>query len=96
MNLPIDTPTLILLIYLVVLNVIGFSLMDHDKTSAKQGRRRTSERTLFLVAILGGSLGILRGMYTYRHKTRHMSFVIGIPLIIIAQIVAAVFIMVKI
>lgn len=58
-----------------------------DKIHAIKKLRRVPEAVLFTVALIGGSLGIFLGMYTCRHKTRHLKFVIGIPLILIAQIV---------
>ena len=67
------------LIYLIVLNLLGFSLMGMDKQRARR------QRTLFLAALLGGSVGALTGMYFFRHKTKHWYFVIGIPAILILQ-----------
>ncbi|MFR4734320.1 MAG: DUF1294 domain-containing protein [Agathobacter rectalis] len=60
--------------------------MGEDKRRAKMHRWRISERMLFLVSILGGSIGTWAGMYVFRHKTRHWYFVIGMPLILILQI----------
>ncbi|WP_371361030.1 DUF1294 domain-containing protein [Sporomusa malonica] len=61
-------------------------LMLMDKNQAKQGGRRISERALFLCALLFGALGILAGMYTFRHKTKHVSFVIGVPCLLILNL----------
>lgn len=61
-----------------------------DKRKAKKNLWRIPERTLILTAALGGSIGSLAGMYTFRHKTQHPKFTIGIPVILAAQIVAAV------
>ena len=69
-----------------LLSITGFVMCALDKPYAKQGRRRIRERTLFLVAALGGSPGVWAGMYTFRHKTKHMSFVLGIPAILLGQI----------
>lgn len=77
-------------IYLAAANVLAFSLMGADKYKAQRGRWRIPERTLFLSAILGGSLGAILGMGLFRHKTRHRSFVIGMPAILAAQVVLAV------
>lgn len=79
-----------LLIYLLIINALGFLLMRADKARAKKNRWRIPERTLMTVAALGGSLGSLMGMYLFRHKTRHRKFVWGIPLLLAGQIVFAV------
>ncbi len=76
---------LIILIYLVVMNIIGFAIMGIDKSKAKRGAWRIPEKTLFLIAILGGSIGSLLGMKQFRHKTKHKSFTIGMPAILIVQ-----------
>lgn len=73
--------------YLALVNLWAFVLMGVDKARAKKkGARRIRERTLFLSALLGGGLGALLGMWAFRHKTRHWYFVIGIPLILLAEI----------
>lgn len=71
--------------YLVVANLIGFVLMGIDKRKAKKKQWRIPEKTLFLSAILGGSVGALYGMHLFRHKTKHKSFVFGMPAILIVQ-----------
>ena len=76
--------------YLIFLNLVGFLIMGEDKRRAKMQRWRISERMLFLVSILGGSIGTWAGMYVFRHKTRHWYFVIGMPLILILQIAGAI------
>lgn len=73
--------------YLLVINLEGFALMGIDKSRARRGRRRIAEATLFIVATLGGSLGVLCGMYAFRHKTLHTSFTVGIPLLLFFQAV---------
>ena len=75
-----------MLIYLLLINAAGFVVMLYDKYLAKNNLWRIPERTLFGIALFGGSLGCLAGMYTVRHKTRHKSFTIGIPLILIIQL----------
>lgn len=71
---------------LLLVNLWAFTLMGIDKRRAKQkGARRIRERTLFLSALLGGGLGALLGMWAFRHKTRHWYFVVGIPLIALAE-----------
>ena len=79
----------------IFMNLFGFILMYLDKKFAKQEKRRISERTLFLTAILFGSLGILAGMYKFRHKTLHKRFTIGIPLIIAIQVILVIYGFVK-
>lgn len=76
--------------YLFLINAAGFILMLADKWKAKKNKWRTPEKTLMTVAAVGGSLGVLLGMYTARHKTQHPKFTIGIPVILAVQIVAAV------
>jgi uncharacterized membrane protein YsdA (DUF1294 family) len=75
-----------LLIYLLVINAAGFLLMLIDKHKAKKNRWRIPEKTLFLTAILGGSVGSLVGMYTFRHKTKHIQFTLGMPVILGIQL----------
>ena len=82
------------LIYLLTINAAGFALMLIDKWKAKKNRWRIPEATLMTVAALGGSIGSLLGMYTVRHKTQHLEFTLGIPLILAVQIVAAVWILI--
>lgn len=79
------------LIYLLLINALGFLLMLIDKWKAKHNRWRIPEATLMSVAALGGSVGSLLGMYTVRHKTRHIKFTVGIPLILTVQIFAAIY-----
>lgn len=73
--------------YPIVINVIGFLLMGIDKFRAKRRGFRIPEATLFIVAIIGGSIGSLLGMHIFRHKTRHRSFTIGMPVILVIQII---------
>jgi len=75
-----------ILLYLAGVNLTGFVIMGIDKWKAKKQAFRIPEATLFLIAIIGGSIGSLIGMYTFRHKTRHMTFVIGMPVILALQI----------
>ena len=79
--------------YLLIINAAGFLLMLADKWKAKKNRWRIRESTLLLVAALGGSLGSLAGMYLFRHKTLHLKFTLGIPLILAGQCIAAVLVM---
>ena len=84
------------LLYLLLINAAAFLLMLVDKVKAKKNKWRIPERTLFGSALLGGSVGALLGMYTFRHKTRHLSFTLGIPAILIGQIALAIWIFLKI
>ena len=84
------------LLYLLLINAAAFVLMLADKIKAKKNRWRIPERTLIGSAILGGSIGALVGMYTFRHKTKHLKFTLGIPAILIAQIALAIFLIMKI
>ena len=79
----------IILIYLAGINLCGFLVFGIDKLKAKRNAWRVPEATLFSFALLGGGIGCLGGMYLFRHKIRKSYFVIGIPAIIIAQILAA-------
>ena len=81
-----------LLIFLILVNVVTFCVYVDDKRRAKKRAWRTSESTLVILALIGGSVGALLAMLLARHKTRHIEFVIGIPLIIIVQILLAIFI----
>lgn len=79
--------------YLLIINALGFLLMLVDKWKARKNRWRVRESTLLLIAALGGSVGSLLGMYLFRHKTLHLKFTLGIPLILAGQCIAAVLIM---
>jgi len=81
------TPTLIGIIYLIITNIIGYAIMGIDKSKAKKHAWRIPEKTLFGISIIGGSLGTLLGMYSFRHKTKHWYFVIGMPLILIIHVI---------
>lgn len=74
------------LIYLLIVNAAGFLVMTADKLYAKKKMWRIPERTLLGIALMGGSVGVLIAMYTVRHKTRHPQFSIGVPVILIGQI----------
>ncbi|MBQ8662528.1 MAG: DUF1294 domain-containing protein [Eubacterium sp.] len=80
------------ILYVIVVNIVGFLMMGIDKLKARKHRRRISERTLFVISIIGGSVGSLAGMYLFRHKTRHTKFVVGIPVILAIQIIVGVLI----
>ena len=84
---------LLLVGYVIIMNLIGFLLMGIDKRKAVKRAFRIPESTLFIVALIGGSLGSLLGMYTFRHKTRHWYFVYGMPAILILHIIVIVALM---
>ncbi len=75
-----------MVIYLLIINAIGFAIMLWDKYLAKNNLRRIPEKSLFGIAVFGGSLGCIIGMYTARHKTRHKSFTLGMPGILMVQL----------
>lgn len=77
----------LLIIYFLFINMAGLFVMGIDKRKAIKGAWRIPEKTLFLFSIIGGSIGTLSGMYLFHHKTKHWYFVIGMPLILIMQLV---------
>ena len=77
-----------LLCYLILANLAALVLMGLDKSRARRHRWRIPERTLFLSAVLGGSIGATAGMWLFRHKTRHWYFVLGMPAILALQVAA--------
>ena len=85
-----DSP---ILLYLIIVNAAAFLLMLADKLKAKRGAWRIPEKTLIGIAAIGGSIGALCGMYTFRHKTKHLKFTLGIPLILAVQVIAVIFFM---
>ena len=84
-----------LAVYLAVINLATFIVYGADKRRARKGKWRVPERTLFLLPLLGGSVGALLGMLVFHHKTRHWYFVWGIPAILLAQIALAVWLLTK-
>ena len=85
----------VLLVWLAVINLLTFIVYGADKRRARKGKWRVPEKTLFLLPLLGGSIGALLGMRVFRHKTKHWYFVWGIPAILLAQIALAVWIYTK-
>lgn len=75
----------IILGYILVMSVVVFIVCGIDKFAAQHQKRRVPEKVLFLLSALGGSVGMYLGMFTFRHKTKHWYFVIGIPAIILLQ-----------
>ena len=82
-----------MIIYLLLINAVGFGVMLYDKYLAKNNLWRIPEKTLLGIAAFGGSVGCWLGMYTVRHKTKHLKFTIGIPVILVVQIGAAIFLL---
>ena len=81
----------LLITYVIIINLIGFFLMGIDKRKAIKHAFRIPEATLFLIAFIGGSIGSILGMYTFRHTTRHWYFVYGMPFILLLQIALLIF-----
>lgn len=80
-----------LFIYLTTINLIGFVAMFIDKSRAIHKEWRIPEKTLLMISAFGGSVGMFAGMHVFRHKTKHLKFTLGVPLIFIIQIIAAVY-----
>ena len=76
--------------YLVIINAAALLMMAEDKRRAKRHQWRVPEAALFGAALLGGSAGAWAGMYLFHHKTKHWYFVVGMPLILAAQLAAGV------
>ena len=84
-----------ILIYFLVINVLGFFAMGIDKWKAKRGSWRIPENTLFMFTVLGGGIGTIVGMYIFRHKTRKKYFTVGMPAILILEIILIVYFILK-
>lgn len=84
-----------IVIYFVIINLFGFFIMWLDKRKAKKGAWRIPEKTLFIITALGGGIGTIAGMYTFRHKTQKIQFVIGFPFITILEIVTILYFILK-
>lgn len=82
----------LLFVYLIFINILALVLTVSDKRRAKTHKERISEFTLMLVAALGGSVTMYITMLIIRHKTRHLKFMLGIPIIILIQIITVFFI----
>lgn len=76
----------VVFIYITVMNILGFVIMGVDKHKAYRHKWRISEKSIFLAGLLGGGLGILLGMSFFHHKTKHLKFTLGIPLVILMNI----------
>ena len=80
-----------IIIYLIIINIFGFLIMYIDKQKAKKGKWRIQEKTIFIITVLGGGIGTISGMYTFRHKTQKLHFTIGLPTITILEILAVIY-----
>ena len=80
-----------IIIYIIAINLFGFFIMWLDKKKAKWGKWRIPEKTLFMVTLLGGGIGTIAGMYTFRHKTKKLKFTVGLPAILILEIIAVIY-----
>ncbi len=84
-----------IIIYFIAINLIGFFVMWLDKKKAKKGAWRIPEKTLFIITGLGGGIGTIAGMYTFRHKTQKIGFIIGFPFITILEIITILYFILK-
>lgn len=84
---------IVIAVYLIIINLTAFIMYGLDKQKAVRHKWRIPERVLIGVAAFGGSVGALLGMRVFHHKTKHMKFVIGVPAIIVIQVIAAVLVL---
>jgi uncharacterized membrane protein YsdA (DUF1294 family) len=84
-----------LIIYLIAVNLLLFLTMYKDKKRAENNQWRIKEGTLLLLALIGGSLGGILGMYAFRHKTKKAYFTIGFPVLLVLQIIGVIYVLIK-
>ena len=84
-----------IIIYFIIINLLGFFAMGIDKWKAKKGNWRIPENTLFMFTILGGGIGTIAGIYVFRHKTKKLEFTLGMPAILILEIILVVYLLIK-
>ena len=84
-----------IIIYLVIINIIGFLIMGLDKWKAKRNKWRITENTLFMITLIGGGIGTIAGMHLFRHKTKKPIFTVGMPAILILEVILIVFLIVR-
>lgn len=84
-----------IIMYLLIINLIGLLIMYIDKKKSKYGRWRIPEKTLLIIALLGGSIGTISGMYLFRHKTQKLKFTLGFPTILISEIIIITYFLIK-
>ena len=85
----IDNAMKVIVIYLVIINIVAFCLYGIDKSVAIKQRQRIPNKVLLGIAVIGGSVGALAGMYTFRHKIKKWYYTVTVPLILLIQITAA-------
>ena len=84
-----------IIIYFFAINIFGFFIMWLDKQKAKKGKWRIPEKTLFIITAIGGRIGTTAGMYTFRHKTQKIAFVIGFPFITTLEIITIIYCIIR-
>lgn len=84
-----------LIIYLIIINLTGFLAMAIDKRRAKKGEWRIKEGTLFMITLLGGGIGTISGMYVFRHKTKKLKFTVGLPTILLVEVVLIIYLLIR-
>lgn len=82
----------IFIVYLLIINFVAFVMFGTDKRKARRHQMRTPEFVLMMTAVIGGSVGALLGMLIFRHKTKHLKFIIGVPLILALQVAMCMFV----
>lgn len=82
-------------LYFFVINLVGFLAMGIDKYKAQRDLWRIPEGTLITIALIGGSIGAIIGMKTFRHKTKKLKFSVGLPTILISEVCAVIYCLVK-
>ncbi len=80
------------IVYLLIINFVAFVMFGTDKRKARRHQMRTPEFVLMMTAVIGGSVGALLGMLIFRHKTKHLKFIIGVPLILALQVAMCMFV----
>ena len=88
-------PEYFLAIYIVLINLFAYILYGVDKSKSKKAMWRISERALIIIALVGGSVGALLAMKMFRHKTKHKKFTLGVPFILVLQIILLLLLLVK-
>ncbi|WP_102274313.1 DUF1294 domain-containing protein [Cytobacillus massiliigabonensis] len=84
----------ILMIYFIIINLAGFYIMKADKTKARKNEYRISEKTLWLVALFLGATGMTFGMKAFRHKTKHLQFKLGLPVLALIEIALCLYLLI--